>query len=766
MRRSQLSFLLTIATTVLLLLGVLLGWGAAKWLTAEETMSSAWRLGLILGVAGIAGALLWLHTFVRIYFFRVKQLITDGQLILQTNPAHRLQPEGPRDLQALMGLLNQFADRFQRLLAERDSEIARARADLEEERNLLATLMADLSDGVVVCNRDGRILLYNRHARTLLASRDLDTQAMFAEPTAHYIGLGRSIFGLLDRNALTYALSHLDRHNAAHAATTADGITGPTAMSPPAGTAFITTTAAGALLRVQMMPLPATDSGLPGFILTLHDMTERLHASSRRDFLLQRLTERMRGGLGNIRAAIELLEQFPTMAPAQLQRFQQVIDREATGLSSELEQTMRDFADDLRAQWRFEEMAGADLLWAIEHYLADHSPLQVTTTRGDTSSTLLWLRIDSYAVVHGLVTAVRMLQNEFSIAAINIQLRPLHTHQAPEPTAEPTEDTPGNPLTRNLATDEGGRLQRFATLDVRWNSQGIATEAWLDWKERVVTIDAGDATLTLREVAERHGSEVWFQHDPSAGQSYFRLLLPLADAPPPAQDQMPILSQSTVASRPHYYDFDLFGQKLQQTEWGPSPLHELAYTIFDTETTGLDPQHDEIVAIGAVRVLNGRVLRQEIFDQLIDPQRPIPHIATAIHGIDQSMVVSQPTIELVLPRFARFAEETLLVGHNLAFDLRMFAAKEARTGIRFDGPVLDTLLLSEVLHPDEENHELETIALRLGVNVLGRHTALGDAFVAAEIFLRMLPLLKAQGINTLDEAVAASKATYLARVTY
>ncbi|MCB0125356.1 MAG: hypothetical protein KDE58_24045, partial [Caldilineaceae bacterium] len=162
MRRSQLSFLLTIATTVLLLLGVLLGWVAAQWLTAEESMSSAWRLGLILGVAGIAGALLWLHTFVRIYFFRIKQLITDGQLILQTNPAHRLHPEGPRDLQALMGLLNQFADRFQHLLAERDSEIARARADLEEERNLLATLMADLSDGVIVCNRDGRILLYNR----------------------------------------------------------------------------------------------------------------------------------------------------------------------------------------------------------------------------------------------------------------------------------------------------------------------------------------------------------------------------------------------------------------------------------------------------------------------------------------------------------------------------------------------------------------------------------------------------------------------------
>jgi len=66
-------------------------------------------------------------------------------------------------------------------------------------------------------------------------------------------------------------------------------------------------------------------------------------------------------------------------------------------------------------------------------------------------------------------------------------------------------------------------------------------------------------------------------------------------------------------------------------------------------------------------------------------------------------------------------------------------------GVYFTQPVLDTLLLSEALHPNQESHALETIAERLGIKVTARHDALGDAVVTAEIFLRMIPLLAAQG---------------------
>jgi DNA polymerase-3 subunit epsilon len=239
-------------------------------------------------------------------------------------------------------------------------------------------------------------------------------------------------------------------------------------------------------------------------------------------------------------------------------------------------------------------------------------------------------------------------------------------------------------------------------------------------------------------------------------------LIPAATAAVPARREAPATS-----SRPEYYDFDLFHQPGQSADVDARLLSELAYTVFDTETTGLEPSAgDEIISIGAVRIVNGRLLRHEVFEQLIDPRRPIKSASTAIHGITPEMLNGQPSIDRVLPVFREFTEDTVLVAHNAAFDMRFLQLKEEATGVRFTQPVLDTLLLSEVLHANQELHRLEAIAERLGINVVGRHTALGDAIVTAEVLLKILPLLAERGIRTLGEAREASKRTYYASVKY
>ena len=83
--------------------------------------------------------------------------------------------------------------------------------------------------------------------------------------------------------------------------------------------------------------------------------------------------------------------------------------------------------------------------------------------------------------------------------------------------------------------------------------------------------------------------------------------------------------------------------------------------------------------------------------------------------------------------------------------------------MQFVNPVLDTLLLSAVAHPSHEDHNLEAIAKRLGVQILARHTAIGDAMATGEMYLKFLPLLAQQQILTLKEALAASRKTFYAR---
>jgi DNA polymerase-3 subunit epsilon len=175
---------------------------------------------------------------------------------------------------------------------------------------------------------------------------------------------------------------------------------------------------------------------------------------------------------------------------------------------------------------------------------------------------------------------------------------------------------------------------------------------------------------------------------------------------------------------------------------------------------------DEIISIGASRIVNGRLLQQETFDQLIKPRRTVSAESIDIHGITRAMLEDQPPIETVLPRFRHFAEDTVLVAHNAAFNMRFLQLKEAQTGVSFTQPVLDTLLLSQVIHPHQLEHTLEAIATRLGVTIVGRHTALDYAIVTGEVFLKMIPLLAEKGILTLNDAREAALKTLYAHIHY
>jgi len=108
----------------------------------------------------------------------------------------------------------------------------------------------------------------------------------------------------------------------------------------------------------------------------------------------------------------------------------------------------------------------------------------------------------------------------------------------------------------------------------------------------------------------------------------------------------------------------------------------------------------------------------------------------------------------------------VIVGHDVAFDMRFFEIKEKSAGVRFSNPVLDTLLLESIVTPNQEDRTLEAISRRLGVTASGRHTALGDSLITAEIFLAMIPLLSESGIHTLTDARKACRGSRFAKRRY
>ena len=610
--------------------------------------------------------------------------LAEEAALLSANPGHRAAPKGAATVRLLAERLNALAAASQRVGDEGQARLDSAMRSLADEKNRLAALMADLMLGVVVCNLEGRILLYNTRAAQLLDS-------------GTSMGLGRSVFGVVERGLIVHALEQVqhqlreddcDEHDAAHPVS-----------------AFVATQAAGQVMRIQMAPVLDQDQALNGFVLTVEDISRQAQAQERDSALLEALTLGARSALANIRAAAETLRAFPDMEAERRLRFTAVIEEESQLLAQRVDASAARHDDSAKSRWQLEEMRGADLMALLLRRMQGRS-LQIVP--GPPPEPTLWLSVDSYMLCQALTN----LAERITPVAGSLHLEFQHA----------------------------GRL---AQIDLAWEGEPPPD---------------GDPELAV--MIERHGGDSMLLTE-APGRMRWRLLLPTLL--PRAAVELPRKRQG----RPAFYDFDLFHQPGQSAEMDARPLALLNYTVFDTETTGLDPAGgDEIISIGALRIVNGRLLQQESFERLLRPRHGVSPQSMAIHGISDAMLKDQPNSTEVLPLFHRYAEDSVLVAHNAAFDMRFLRMQEDAADVVFGQPVLDTLLLSQVLHPNQAEHSLEAIAARLGVAVVGRHTALGDAYVTAEVFLRMLALLAEMGIVTLGQARDAAGRTPYARIHY
>lgn len=542
------------------------------------------------------------------------------------------------------------------------------------------------------------IIVCDPNARILLYNSE--AKRLFRNNVA--LGLGKSLYGVFARAPIEHTLRMLKHRtngkNRPDLAETDDR--------------FVCATADGTmLLHCHLNKIASTATQGYVFVFTFEDITRQITEMGRQGHLLDKMIKSLRAPLTNLNAAAENLKNYPGMAPDIRAEFEDVIIRESTELTKRFETVVQESRKITNMQWPLSDVHSADLIGCVTHRFKKEDGFTVTMTGAP-----LWLHADSYSLKLVLDRLVRFIHRYCNVSKIDIEA---------------------------LLGD------RRVYIDIVWQGAPIpqaAVDPMLD-----MSLPNSFAGMTVADVLARHDSEMWSQAHRREGYSLLRI--PVPDSP----KRWEVIAE-TLPERSEFYDFSIADGMKELGKMADRQLSSLNYVVFDTETTGFHPaEGDEIFSIAAVRIVNGRILSGERFEHLIRPQRPIPASSLFFLDITEEMVRGEPPVEEVLPQFKSFVNDDVLVAHNGSFNMKFFRLIEDKSGVRFENPVLDTLLLSIIVDKDRTDYTLENIGRCLGVEMIGSHTTMGDCFATAQIFLRLLELLKARGITTLGEVITASE---------
>ena len=177
------------------------------------------------------------------------------------------------------------------------------------------------------------------------------------------------------------------------------------------------------------------------------------------------------------------------------------------------------------------------------------------------------------------------------------------------------------------------------------------------------------------------------------------------------------------------------------------------YIAFDIETTGLDPMYDEIIEIGAIKIENGKEV--EVFSTLVKPKYEIDEFISELTGITNEMVKESPSIDAVLPKFIDFIKDSIILGHNVNFDINFIYDNLIKCDMNpITNDFIDTLRLSRKLLPELKHHRLSDLADYYNINTVGSHRSLKDVRMTIEVYnnFKKLALEKYSNVDNFKDA--------------
>ena len=597
-----------------------------------------------------------------------------------------------RYLGYLAPALSDLSRSLEKARGERETAVEEATARAERQKARLEFILQDLSDGILICNREHDVLLYNPAAVEILS--DIGR-----------IGLRRSVFEVLAPEPVRHNLARLEKRVGDGRHKNHDlGLSQPFAALGADGRTMLEAT-------MTLTLVPGSQES-QGYVLAFSDETDMLAASAEAERKVVALAERIREHAGSLQLVGELLASVPALDGRARDLTGSIMDE--IGLLAETSDELDRLAiDELSRTWPMGPVLGSTLFALVR----DRVRLK----------TLPETRCPKQ---------IAILCDSAAIAALSARL------------CEWVAKRGGTALL--LKADPG---EDIGFLDIEWTGEPVSIRSIDRWLRSALDHDLGP--VTAADVLARHGSDIWSDRVPDApGRARFRIPLQMRD-----MSRLPVITARHIERMP-VYDFDIFDEK-PPAELADTPLRNLTMVVFDTETTGLEPSRgDRMVSIAGVRIVNGRLLDNEITNELVNPGRAIPRRSTEVHGITDDMVADAAPAGEVVKRFARFAESAVLVAHNAPFDMRFLTMAGEAAGQEFHNPVLDTVLLAAHVHGTGDSLTLDRLAeiYRVELPDEVRHTALGDSLATAKVLLALLGPLAATGVSTLGEAIRASEA--------
>jgi CBS domain-containing protein len=454
---------------------------------------------------------------------KIERLAKEIDTITRASPSHRLKVKGIKSLEGFVQAVNRLADRYEQLHTVIQKERRPTRAALEEQKNILAAVISELPEGVLACNADGQILLFNRRAAELLGIGEDDGHCALDTGAR----LGQSVFTLIDKNLIEHCLDEINERLKRKISNIASH--------------FIIDGINSHIIGAEARPILNRLGQFTGFVLILNDITKQREADGRMDNLLQELTKSARSPLASIRAASEAMLEYPDIDSASLQQFKEIIHKESISISNTLSKMAADYSAIVQNQRSLVPTDFSDLMETIRRRAKNRLGIVV---EGDKPSEKIWVRVDSYTFIMAILFVLNQLKNKSGqwrfISRFDID-------------------------------------PKFIHLDFLWPGQPIPASILKRLQEQQLFFEAETSSLTLNDVLDHHEAAVLsFGCEESLDHSCFRFILPAQKGRAPE-----MIKPITIIPETHaeLFNPELMSQPGQNPELDSRLLTELTYTV-------------------------------------------------------------------------------------------------------------------------------------------------------------------------------------------